>query len=164
MALLFICFSGLSVHGQLFQVEEDIRNEVTLPREVLSLLRQNDYVRESCIRTDEYKPKTEFSGKWFQAAKVDLNGDKQPDYVVKANEGCLFGANIGPFWVFTKGARGYKLVLQLHVLGMSIERRRAANGYRDIGSFAATATRGLAGRYVFDGRKYVKRSSREVEL
>jgi hypothetical protein len=161
--LCLFLVSITSMDAQNFHVEEDIKNQVALPNGVLKLLRNNEYVRQGCIRNDEFKPKTDFSGKWFQAGRVDLNGDKLADYVVKANEGCLRGANIGPFWIFRGTQRGYKLVLQLHELAMSVDKNRT-KGYRHIGTVSLTAVKGRAGLWVFNGSEYVLRKTRTFDL
>ena len=163
LTVFAICIASLiTARAQDFQVEKDIKRQVVLPKGVLAILRRNNYVSH-CFRNDEFKPPIAFSGKWFQAARIDLNGDRYPDYVVKANIGCLYGANIGPFWVFRGGASGFRLVLELHELGMSIDHHRV-KGYRDISAFRATAVKGFESRWAFNGKRYVLRRSRSFHL
>jgi hypothetical protein len=57
-----------------------------------------------------------FLAGWFIASEIDFNHDNMPDLVVKPEEACLFGANIGPFWVFRKTVRGYEKVWSVDTL------------------------------------------------
>lgn len=84
---------------------------------------------------------------------MDLNADGRPDLVVKAEEACLWGANVGPYWVFRNQPQGYELALQAHALCLEVLPARA-RGYRHLRTAAATAVSQITVAYTWDGRRY----------
>ena len=76
-------------------------------------------VTEKCARVvrdsrDSQSP--DIAASWFEAAQIHLDGPEAIDLLVKAKDGCLFGANIGPFWIFRKTQHGYELLLRRNAL------------------------------------------------
>ena len=93
-ALFFlVLFSGAAANAQTFDSEKDIRNPVKLPAGILKILRDTRLVAE-CVEQGEP------NASWFRAAKIDLNGDKFADYVVKSNKDCLNGPRAAGWWRF----------------------------------------------------------------
>lgn len=101
-----------------FGAEEPFARPVAVPDGVLQILRRDERVRR-CLSGDNMAP-TELPPSWFMASVVNLNNDRRPDLIVRADNACMFGANIVPFWIFRNTARGYELVLQVHTLGVTI--------------------------------------------
>jgi FG-GAP repeat len=133
-----------------FNAEMPINNPVTIPEDVLNVLR-DDRRNQSCLapqQTNKQIPAT-----WFVGSAVDLNGDGQPDLLVTAANTCLFGANVNPFWVFMKTPQGNRLVLKLSSLQVEFLHEKT-NGSRDIRSDSATAREVLTTIYRFNGTQY----------
>src|ERR1700759_1769567 len=116
-----------------FGVEERITRPAKIPDPVFRMLKDDEQVRE-CARAKQ----TEVPRSWFEASAIDLNGDGRPDFVVKAENTCLIGANVAPFWVFRGTRTGYELALKAHSLGLDVLPERT-HGYRDIKVEAASA-------------------------
>jgi len=87
----------------------------------------------------------------FEAAPAHINTDGREDLVVRNS--LLDGANIGPFWLFTRTAHGYNLVFFTRSHGISIL-RPVASGYHDLMARSATAVELSETRYRYDGRAY----------
>ncbi len=87
----------------------------------------------------------------FEAGPAHINTDGAEDLVVRNSR--LNGANIGPFWLFTRTAQGYELVFFARSLGISIL-KPVASGYHDLKASSATAVALSETRYRFDGRAY----------
>lgn len=75
------------------------------------------------------------------------------DLVVQPVNPKLFGANIGPFWVFRNTPHGYELLLVVDALELEILRTKS-NGLRDIRTTRVTAREVLQTNYEYDGKKY----------
>jgi hypothetical protein len=145
--------------AQAFSSEDDIKNPAKIPAGVLKLLGQTKQVRE-CIEnggTDE-----KFGASWFQAARVDLNGDRLTDYVVRNTKNCLNGPRAATFWIFRANGRGFIQVFEDSVLTLSIKKTRTA-GFRDIGT-ETTMMNIIRNRWKFDGRKYRLRSTKIIDV
>jgi hypothetical protein len=97
----------------------------------------------------------------FEAALAYINTDGAEDLVVRNSR--LNGANIGPFWLFTREAHGYKLVFFTRSLGVSILRPVAA-GHHDLKVSSATAATLSETRYRFDGKAYKPKECTRTDL
>jgi hypothetical protein len=137
-----------------FNAEEPVRRPVALPPGVLGILARDERVR-ACY---SHESEGAFAIKdWFVAASVKLGGASgRRGYVVLPKGGCLFGANIDPFWVFVPEGRGHRLVLKTHALVLSFSRKRT-RGLRDISISAASAVQVFEAGFEFDGTRYVPR-------
>ena len=142
-----------------FNAEGPVRRPVALPQSVLGILARDERVR-ACY---SHESEGAFAIKdWFVAAPVRLGGaSRRRGYVVLPKEGCLFGANIAPFWVFAPEGRGHRLVLKTHALALTVGRRRT-RGLRDISISAASAVIVYEAGFVFDGTRYVPRWCRRT--
>jgi hypothetical protein len=132
-----------------FGIEERVTRPARIPAPVFRMLKDDERVRE-CAGDSQKKPRVS----WFEASAIDLNRDGLPDYVVKAENVCLLGANIAPFWVFRSTPTGYELALKTYSLGLDVLPSRT-RGHRDIRVDAASAVEIFSAQYKFDGRRYV---------
>jgi len=89
-------------------MENEIERPAKIPLNVLMDLRKDNEVRRCA--TDENLAGN-VPAAWFKASVVHLSNSRNPDLIVQPNQVCLFGANIGPFWVFRNIPKGYKLAL-----------------------------------------------------
>jgi hypothetical protein len=141
-----------------FGLEEKVEHPVPLPSSVLRTLRadkSNQVLFEACPSRAALQ---QIPPDWFVAANVDLRKGDHSGLVVKSESGCLWGANIGPFWVFRRTTNGYDLVLSESGDSLAIL-DGFANGYRKIRLTRATGTQVLAVVYEFRGQKYLPQGS-----
>jgi hypothetical protein len=117
-----------------------------VPDTVLNALKEDE-------RLERCGPEPLVTKRWFTASEINLNGDKLTDLVVLPVEGCLFGANIGPIWVFRQTSQGYDLALVVDALGIEVLKTRS-RGSRDIAVYAATAIEGFTTILKFNGTTY----------
>jgi hypothetical protein len=158
LAFIILLFLN-TISAQIFDSETDIKNPSKIPAGVLRLLRQTKQVSE-CVEnggTDE-----KFDASWFQAARVDLNGDRFTDYVVRNSKDCLNGPRAATFWIFRRNARNFTQVFEDSVLTLSI-RKTKTNGFRDLET-ETTMMNIIRNRWKFDGRKYRLRSTKIIDV
>jgi hypothetical protein len=143
-----------------FGLEESVNHPIPVPDLVLAALKTDSEVRTSrCV--DEDQPSPTVSASWFEASQIHLDGPGEIDLLVKAKNGCLFGANIGPFWIFRKTQRGYELVLNVSALGLELLPSRT-NGHKDVSAVAVAGGEAVTVIYKFNGRRY-QESGNKVE-
>lgn len=99
---------------------------------------------------------TEFN---FSARAVDLNGDKQPEYLLTSVSACECGQVNCSQWVYRANDKAFDLLLEGEGYELSVATASHA-GYRDL----QTTSRGNAVivdhvSYVYDGRKYRRATS-----
>jgi hypothetical protein len=145
-----------------FGIEDPVFDRpIDLPDAALPALRADDRVL-SCEHTpDNGDPQSH----WFIASKIHLAGRGEHDLIVETRHGgrnhklgnsCLYGANIGPFWVLRFHDSRYEVVLSISALGLNILPSKH-NHFKDIETGAV-----IGNRYVstlifhFDGAKYVQ--------
>ena len=107
------------------------------------------------------RPSPRISASWFEASQIHLDGPEEIDVLVKAKNACLFGANIGPFWIFRKTQRGYELVLNVSALGVELLPSRTS-GHKDVSAGAVAGGKSVIVFYKFDGHRY-QESGNKVE-
>lgn len=146
----------MSAHQQsqqsTFGAEERIKRPITLPEDILKILKQDKRNQESL---KEGQSVNDISASWFTASEIYLNDDKLPDLIVMATDPHLFGANVVPFWVFQKTPQGNKLVLSVSALVLEVLKSKT-NGYYDIRTSVATAREVLTTIFTFNGETYSK--------
>lgn len=143
-----------------FGLEESVSHPVPIPDVVLAALKTDSEVRASrCV--DEVQPSPAISASWFEGSQIHLDGPGEIDLLVKAKNGCLLGANIGPFWIFRKTQLGYELVLNVSALGLELLPSRT-KGHKDVSAGAAAGGEAVTVIYKFNGRRY-KESGNKVE-
>src|SRR5260370_14708380 len=100
----------------IFQLDEKFTHPSPLPASVLDTLQadtSNQQLFESCpTRGSQH----ETPSSWFIASEVERKHGESSGLVVRAENGCLWGANIGPFWVFRHTDLGFELVLDASAL------------------------------------------------
>jgi len=145
-----------------FRLEESVDQPVPIPDAVLAVLSSDSEVRASgCV--DQGQPALKISASWFEASRIHLDGPEEIDLLVKAKDGCLFGANIGPFWIFKKTQHGYELLLAISALGVELLPSRT-NGHKDISAGAAAGGKAVTVFYKFDGRTYQESGNKVDEI
>src|SRR3569833_2327804 len=137
----------------LFQLEQKFTNPAPLPAPVLKTLQMdpsNHELFESCpTRGSQHA----IPSSWFVASEVELKRGESTGIVVKAENGCLWGANVGPFWVFRHSDTGYRLVLAASALGLELLDTRT-NGYCDIRLLSATGSKVHSAIFKFAAGEY----------
>jgi len=141
------------------------------PKDVLQILRRNEYVLNCLqfLRQEDEAP-DEIPSSWFVASEIHLGGPKEVDFVVQPRElgrvpaenRCLFGARVIPFWVFRNTPKGFELILEVHEHDLTVLSTRS-KGYRDIETWSSTAITQTTWLYKFDGRRYVPFKRKDTE-
>lgn len=132
-----------------FGVEEELKIPAKLPNDVLEILKQDER-NQTCL---EIKSANDMPAAWFKASEIDLNADRLQDLIVMAEDACLYGANIAPFWIFLQIPKGYKLVLNVYSLSLEVLKTKT-NGHSDISATSATAVRVFSSVFRFNGERY----------
>jgi len=179
VVLLFACASLLTFAQQRrvpteqrsFSVEEQLVKPVLLPSEVLQLLRSTKDQRgehdvlEQCAQ-EESLSVSNIPATWFEATELTLKSGEPPGLLVKAKNACLFGAHIGPYWIFRRAATGYQLAFVGRADALHVKKTRT-DGYHDLELiFMMEAGRAAAyskfcyqnGHYEFCGRRTVRQN------
>ena len=133
-----------------FGVEEEIERPVSLPEDVLEVLRRDERNRQSL---SQGQSPNDIPASWFVASEVRLKDDDLRDLIVTAADPRLLGANLAPFWIFRNTPQGHKLALRVSALDLMVLNTRT-EGYRDIRTRAATANRVRTTLFRFDGSNY----------
>ena len=150
MILFAAVFAAEAQKAQtVFNLEEDVRREVPVPAAVIAVLKSDERV-DACFRE---KGEGANEAAWFSASEVDLNGDRKMDLIIKAKDGCLFGANQGPFWVFRKMPDGYQQILAAHGLQLAILPKKI-NSFSQIKISKVVSQKPASTIYSFKGGKY----------
>jgi hypothetical protein len=135
-----------------FGLEQPVSKPVPIPDAILSILDTDSEVLTSrCV--EEGRPTRKISASWFEASQIHLDGPEEIDLLVKAKDGCLLGANIGPFWIFEKTEHGYELLLGVSALGLELLPSRT-NSHKDVSAGAVAGGAAVTVFYKFDGRRY----------
>jgi hypothetical protein len=136
------------------QAIEPIERPLALSEDVMQILRKDDILlrtSKSCLEKGQVAEQIPDS--WFVASQVHLDGSHEIDLVVLPKNGCLNGANVGPFWVVQKTSKGCQVVLSGGGHNLEILSTRS-KGYRDIQLTSATATKVSTSVFRFDGHRY----------
>ena len=160
---LSICLLVSSVlsYGQSFGLERKFLNQITLPDSIYkNLLRDKDISDTIEESKDSYTTTKALKKQFFQTTRVNLNNDKLPDLIIKA-QSRLAGANITRYWIFERAGKGYVLVFKLEAFGISLLKNRS-RGYRNIKGYSISSTQIFTTYFRFDGKKYVE-SWRKIE-
>jgi hypothetical protein len=143
-----------------FDLEEPILRPVPIPRAILQILKIDPAVLQSGCPEKDHPPE-QILASWFEASPIHLHAESEVDVIVKARNGCLFGANIGPFWVFKSTAKGYEQILSTAALAINVLQRKS-NGYRNISAAAVVAGKPVTVLYKFDGQSYQEAGSGNI--
>ena len=153
------CISAFGQHSSppeqtRFGVETEVKRPAPIPAEIVESLRE-DRRNRTCL--EEGQSAARIDASWFVGSIVNLNGRSGNDLIVKPQNPCLLGANLGPFWIYRETANGYRLVLAVDALALELLSRRT-NGLRDIVASAATASTVSRRTYSFNGSRYERRA------
>ena len=97
-------------------------------------------------------------------SKVDLSGDgRSTDWVVTTADGCAWGAATAPIWVLRRHSTGYSVVLSSGGSDLTVGKGKQ-NGLKHLAIAAGTAGWYSEVLLKYDGTKYVKARSRQVDL
>ncbi len=149
-ATAVFCQRSSTVEQTRFSAEEEIQSPAKVPAGVLTALqRDGDVLR--CL--SEEHPLQQAPQSWFSASVVTLTTQPRTGLVVKPENGCLFGANIVPFWIFEQTPNGYRLDLKIHALSVEILNSRT-NDHSDIETDKASVTTVYSALYKFKNDRY----------
>ena len=157
--LFFVNAAG----AQNFLSEKDIKHPVKMPAGILSLLKKSKVI-EQCVQSGDLKTASGLKASWFQAARVDLNGDKIADYVVQGNKGCLDGPRATTFWVFKGRAKGFDNVWEISALMIGVNKKKKTNGLYNFDEFETLIGKEVENVWVFNGRKYVLKKTKMTDI
>jgi hypothetical protein len=133
----------------IFNLEENVAKKASIPDAVIAVLKSDQRV-DSCFQE---KGKGANEAEWFEASEIDLNSDKRLDLIVKAKDGCLFGANQGPFWIFQNEKDGYRQIFSDNALGLSILSKKV-NSFNQIEISKVVAMKPWSKIFSFKNGKY----------
>ena len=131
--------------------DSSVKHPVQIPQEVMSILQQDDMVRN--VAENQKVALDKLPAEWFSASRIELAHGGPKDLVVAA-EGPLAGGNVEVFWVFVHQSDGFTLALVVPAHDLVVKSTRS-HGYRDIDALAATAATVSTVRFRFDGRSYL---------
>lgn len=152
--LLWLLTSSVLCCGQSFGLEQDFTKQVSLPDSVYKTLLKDENVKDTIEESkDAYSTTKSLKKQFFQAAEVNLNNDKLPDLVVKA-QSYLTGSNITNYWIFKKTKKGYILVLKVGTHSLSILKNRT-KGFKNIRIDGFSGQNTYRIYYRFDGNDYI---------
>jgi hypothetical protein len=137
-----------------------IERPVTLPAGVLKILQKNDFVL-TCLEKD--RSPNEIPASWFVGSEIHLDGPGQIDLIVVPKNGCLLGANVGPFWIFRKVRMSYVLILDVSSHDLEVLGTRW-NGLRDIKIWSATVNTLTSEVFRFDGQRYITHEKKSTPI
>lgn len=132
-----------------FGLEAKMDSPVKLSNDVLEILKADERSQD-CLQRDGLH---DVPATWFEASEIDLNTDGLQDIIVKPEYACLWGANIGPFWVFLNTSGGHRLVLETNSLGIDVLKTKS-HGVFDIHAVKASAVELFHDVFKFNGERY----------
>jgi hypothetical protein len=133
-----------------FSLEEPIKHPVPIPEDVLKILRQEADITTCEIRPEE---RSKIPPSWYEASGIRLDGEREEDLIVKAKNACMWGPNLGPFWVFRSSVNGHYLVLSTVAVSLQVL-KSSTNGLRNIRTAAIVTRQPAYSDYRFDGHTY----------
>jgi hypothetical protein len=132
--------------------EEDWEHTVPLPRDVLNILRKDEFVRKRSLKKGESVQ--HITASLFVAEEIDLNDDGKPDLAVKgSDESGLSFADRGYFWIFQTVPHGHRLVLSVDGNGFSAMKTKT-HGFHSIESGTTIPAFSETELYTYNGREY----------
>ena len=157
--------AGKSPHHAIVQTQfsaEDkgVKSPVTIPPEVMVILREDDMVKNQ-MENEEPRP-AELPQSWFSASKIRLGPTRADGLIVQAT-GPLVGANVVVFWIFIPSQDGWKLALMTPAHDLIVSQTRF-NGYRNLEADAMTCCTITTARFRFDGREYKRYFSKTEDI
>jgi hypothetical protein len=148
---------GGSAEAQRFESEDELRSTVTLPADVFQTLSALKQTRE-CEASSGGK----VSRKWFKATRIDLNGDKFGDLLVKSEEPCMHGPRAANWWIFAGSPNGNRKVFEDTVTAVVLAKKKKT-GFRDIRTDNVMMEI-YRNTWKYDGRRYKLIRTARVKL
>lgn len=139
----------INAQQTVFNLEEDVAKRASIPDAVIAVLKSDQRV-DVCFKE---KGDGASEAEWFEASEIDLNADRRLDLIIKAKDGCLFGANQAPFWIFQKAADGYQQIFSASGLQLAVLPKRV-NSFNQIKISKAVAMKPSSEIYSFKNGKY----------
>ena len=133
----------------LFELEGSVSKPAPVPADVIAVLKSDERV-DVCFRTEGAGTD---EAAWFEAAELDLNGDRRADLIIKPKHSCLFGANQGPFWIFQNMPDGYQKILAESGLSLKVLPEKA-NSFNTIQISKVVGMKASETRFRFEQGKY----------
>ena len=151
LAFVLLLLNAVSASAQqtVFGLEENVKKPAVIPADVIAVLKSDERV-DRCFKE---KGEGADEAAWFEASEIDLNSDRKMDLIIKAKDGCLFGANQGPFWIFQKASDGYQKLLTAYGLGLKVLPRKA-NSFNHIEISKVVSMKPASETYSFKNGKY----------
>lgn len=140
--------------------DESVKSPVTIPPEVMVILREDDMVKDQM--EDEELRSAELPQSWFSASKIRLGPTRADGLIVQAN-GPLVGGNIVVFWIFIQSQDGWKLALMIPAHDLIVTQTRF-NGHRNLEADAMTCCTITTVRFRFNGREYKRYFSKTEDI
>jgi hypothetical protein len=142
-----------------FSIEDEISPATAVPRDILQTLAKDESV-SNCMKDQNAKLSDVQS--WFSLAEIPLT-ESSSSLLVRVINSCLLGANISPFWIFSKKHNSYSEILEgathdLDVLSLK------HHGYHDIKLTSASAVKVYTSTYRFEGTHYRLVKRRAVSI
>ena len=152
-------------HGRVqrhFSAEDaGVKSRVTIPREVMEILGEDDMVKSQMENEEPRPPQVPQS--WFSASKIRLGPTKANDLIVQAT-GPLAGVNVVVFWIFIHTHEDeWKLALMVPAHDFIVTQTRV-NKYRNLEANAMTCCAITTARFRFDGRVYKRYFAETKEI
>jgi hypothetical protein len=136
-----------------FSAEDDrVEKPVAIPRDVLTVLSQNNMVREEL--ENKNIPAEKVPQSWFAASAIHLTHSGEIDLIV-VSVGPVRGANVTMFWVFRSTPHGHELVLTTGAHDLQVK-STSWKGYRDLELLSVTMQKLNTVLYKFNGKRYVR--------
>ncbi len=153
-----------------FGIDDPVfEHPIDLPDAALPALRADDRV----LKCKHFRGAGEPQSHWFVASKIHLADHNETDLIVetrhgspseKIGNGCLYGANIGPFWVLRYHDKQYQVVLSISSLDLRALPSKH-NRFKDIEASAVIGNRNVSTiTFHFDGSKYVQTNVRSESI
>jgi hypothetical protein len=159
LLLIFVLLFFVSAaRAQSFNSDDELKKPVRIPAGILRQLEETEKAR-ACIENGEEE---KFEASWFKAVRVDLNGDKFADYLVKSDKGCLDGPRAATWWIFRGGPGGFTAVFEDSVLTLSIKKGKT-RGLRNVVT-ETTMMNIIRNDWRFNGKRYVIRNTQFIEV
>lgn len=149
LSIFFAACLNASAQQTVFDLEGNVRREVAVPDDVIAVLKSDERV-DACFRE---KGEGASEATWFAASEIDLNGDRKMDLIIKAKDGCLFGANQGPFWIFQKMPDGYRQLFSASGLQLAVLPKKV-NSFSQIKISKVVSQKPTSKIYSFKSGKY----------
>ncbi|MFI5115549.1 MAG: hypothetical protein ACHP8B_02505 [Terriglobales bacterium] len=116
-----------------FDMEEPLERPVVLPSAALDALKTSNLSAQmlrSCAEDAEITI-DQIPASWFVGSWIQLSGDPSSGLVVRAQNGCFWGAHITQFWLLSRIGANYRVVFTGRADSFRVL-STGTNGFRDV--------------------------------